>query len=343
MTQHTFDDSRLDDPEALAGIDEHLRELAGAGARVRVLAQARLEAHDTEALQGLRPRGVIALGAEARLLRAMLEPVCPVPFVAWQSGTLPGWVGPLDLVVLLASGGSEPELMAAAADAVRRGATVLVAAQPGSPIAEQAASRATLVLPTPHQDPMATVIATLTVLHALGLGPSVDPEQIARSADEVAQRCSPHQDIANNPAKDVALALADSEPLVWGGSVLAARASRRIAEALRRASGRPALAADAAALLPVVEASTPRDTFSDPFDDDAQGLPRVLLVVDDGSQDERVRRERSQLLASAERQGVRVCTLSCDPQPVGELDRYVALLQLGLYCAAYLALGLGSD
>ena len=69
------------------------------------------------------------------------------------------------------------------------------------------------------------------------------------------------------------MGLADAQPLVWGGSVLAARASRRVAEALRAASGRAALAADADALLPMLESVAPRDPFADPFEDDGLGRP----------------------------------------------------------------------
>ena len=71
--------------------------------------------------------------------------------------------------------------------------------------------------------------------------------------DQVAEDCSPFADVSENPAKDLALGLADAQPLVWGGSVLAARASRRVAEALRAASGRAALAADADALMPMLD------------------------------------------------------------------------------------------
>ena len=42
----------------------------------------------------------------------------------------------------------------------------------------------------------------------------------------------------------LAISLADANPLVWGGSVLAARAGRRVAESVRRASGRAALAGE---------------------------------------------------------------------------------------------------
>ena len=92
----------------------------------------------------------------------------------------------------------------------------------------------------------------LQFLDRLDLGPDTDPEAVAQALDDVAIACSPHRDLAVNPAKMLAIALADSTPLVWGGSVLAARAARRVAEAVRRASGRTALAGDAEHLLPVI-------------------------------------------------------------------------------------------
>ena len=87
-----FNDSWLEDHKALAGADSILRRLAEAGARVR-----REVADSAEPISRLselpRPRAVIAAGTEARFIRAMLEPVCPVPFVAWPTHGLPGWVG----------------------------------------------------------------------------------------------------------------------------------------------------------------------------------------------------------------------------------------------------------
>ncbi|MFZ2427236.1 MAG: hypothetical protein WAW71_03745, partial [Propioniciclava sp.] len=74
----TFDESRLDDPAVLAGADSLLRPLAEAGARLRRDAAESHEAIDSLAGES-RPRAVIAVGPEARLLRAVLEPTCPVP------------------------------------------------------------------------------------------------------------------------------------------------------------------------------------------------------------------------------------------------------------------------
>src|SRR5688572_22801671 len=121
-----FNDAWLDDQKALAGGDSILRRLAEAGARVR--REAADSAEPKALLQGLpRPRAVIAAGTEARFIRAMLEPVCPVPFVAWPTHSLPGWVGALDLVVVMASESAPAGLIATVHEAVRRGSVVSMA------------------------------------------------------------------------------------------------------------------------------------------------------------------------------------------------------------------------
>ena len=130
-------------------------------------------------------------------------------------------------------------------EAVRRGCQLLIACPPASLVAEHAASRSTILLPTSTADPLSAAVVALPALHRMQLGPEVRPDAVADAMDAVAEDCSPFVDVAENPAKDLAMGLAEAQPLVWGGSVLAARASRRIAEALRAASGRAALAADA--------------------------------------------------------------------------------------------------
>ena len=239
-----FDDSALEDHSRLAEADPILRRLAEGGARIR--RETADAGEPITQLRGLpRPRAVIAAGSEARFIRAMLEPVCPVPFVAWPTHGLPGWVGALDLVVVMASDGAPAALVATVHEAVRRGAQLLIACPAVSTIAEHAGSRSTVLLPTSTADPLAAAIVVLSGLNEMQLGPKVLPDAVADALDQVAEDCSPFADVSENPAKDLALGLADAQPLVWGGSVLAARASRRIAEALRAASGRAALAADA--------------------------------------------------------------------------------------------------
>lgn len=331
-----FDDSRLEDADVLRAADPLLRPLAEAGARLRrarALAQEPLaEVTDTS-----RPRAVIALGPEARLLRAVLEPTCPVPFVAWPALGLPGWVGPLDIVIIMGGGGRLS--LTAAYEAVRRGCRLLVTCPADSELARQSASRATTLLPTAPGDPLASAIVTLMALHTLGLGPAVSPEAVASAMDQVAEESSWALDATQNQAKEIALQLADAQPLVWGGSILGARASRRVAEALRQASGRVVLSADAGALLPLVEAVPPRDPFADPFEENAAERRPGLVLLDDGQDDESAAEERARLVEAAWRQDVLVSHLR--HLQGTSVERYVTVLQKGLFAAAYLQIGLG--
>lgn len=330
-----FDDSRLEDGEALRSADHLLRPLAEAGARVRrelAAAEGPLSRLESE-----RPRAMITFGPEARLIRAVLEPTCPVPLVAWPRLGLPGWVGPLDVVVVM--GGGDRVSMAAAFEAVRRGCRLLVACPEGSLLAREAASSATTLLPTTTGDQMAAAIVTLVALHHLGLGPVVNPEAVASAMDQVATDSSWAVDATQNPAKATALELAEAQPMVWGGSILAARASRRVAEALRSASGRVVLSADAGALMPLLAAVPSRDPFADPFEESTAERRPGLVLVDDGMDDEQAAEDRERLRGNALATDVMVSNLtSLSGTPV---ERYVTVLQQGLFAAAYLQIGLG--
>jgi hypothetical protein len=338
-----FDESRLDDEIALGSADLRLRTLAESGARVRLeagnaaeaIADAVGRASDT------RPRAVIAAGPDSRLLRAVLEPWCPVPFVAWPSAGLPGWTGSLDLVVVLAPDGSDTGTASAVAEAARRGCQVVVACPAESSVAQHAAGRWTTILPTTTGDQLATAVVMLSFLHQVTVGPESDPDAVAEALDDVAIACSPQRDISINPAKMLAIALADATPVVWGGSVLAARAARRVAESIRRTSGRTAVAGDAEHLLPVIEAARQRNVFADPYAEDSGTSRPVLIVLDDGADDPALREQRGRLEETARARGVRVEAVTTEAD--GEVARYASLLLNGTYTAEYLRLGIVED
>ena len=334
----SFDDSRLDDPAVLQATDHLLRRLAVAGARVRAELEAADDVLSSLTSDGFRPRAIVAAGRDARLVRAVLEPVCPVPFVAWPGPGLPGWAGPLDLVIVLGGQSEDHDALSATAEATRRGCGLMVAAPEDSPVAIASAGlRHAIRLPSQSDDQLAAAVAVLQALHQLELGPEVDGKSVAATLDEVAIACSPNNDVVSNPAKEFALVMADALPLVWGGSVLAARAARRVVEALRLASGRPALAADAGHLLPVLN-QPPRDLFADPFDQGDELRP-ALIILDDGLADDSVVETRNKLALKAERHEVRVHVVK---QAEGtDIARYAALVQHGRYAAAYLGIGLG--
>lgn len=328
-----FDEARLDDPAALAAADDLLRPLAEAGARLR-----RDVAESRPAILGLGdeiPRAVIVVGPEARLLRAILEPVCPVPFMAWSVGRLPGWVGPLDLVVVLGGEGSD---LSGANEALRRGSRLLVVAHPDSLLARGSASRWTTLLPVLTSDPFPAAIVALAALQRLGLGEPIQPGAVADALDAVANTSGYAANLATNPAKMLAIELADAQPLVWGASVLAARASRRIVEAVRTASGRLALAADASELLPILTSVGRRDPFADPVDGYQEDRP-TLVIVEDGHADADAVARREALAGYAEAADVRVSVIEASRGSA--LERYATVLATGRFAAAYLQLGLG--
>jgi Bacterial phospho-glucose isomerase C-terminal SIS domain len=335
-----FDDGLLDDEAALRRAEPDLRRLAEAGARVRLESVTAAESLSGAVAQlaDAPPRAIVAAGPDSRLLRAVLEPICPVPFVAWPGPGLPGWAGALDLVVVLAPDGTDPGTAAGVAEAVRRGCPLVVATPDGSLVARHAPGRYSTILPTVTGDQLATAVVMLDLLDRLGLGPDTDPEVVATALDEVALSCGPHKDLAVNPAKLLASGIAETSPLVWGGTVLAARAARRVAEQLRRATGRAALAADAEHLLPVLAAAPLADVFADPFADE-DGDPRPSLVIlDDGSPDPVVAEARERLREQADERSVRVETVTTEAG--GDVARYAALLATGTFAARYLRLGL---
>lgn len=334
-----FSEHLLDDATALARIDSRLRELASSGARVRRdLHEASGAIESLTAGGPMRPRAMLVTGPHSRFVRALLQPTCPVPLVAWHGEVLPGWVGGLDLVVVLAPAGTEESGARAVAEAGRRGSEVIIVSPPDSPVAAHTASRATTLVPVVSNDPFAAVAVAADLLHQLGLGPQSDAAATADELDEVATQCSPFVDQVTNPAKAVAVSLGDTGLLLWGTSPMAARAARRVAEWTRHATGRPALAADAEHLSPVLSSARPRDIFADPFDGDGGEAPRPgLLVLDDGASGAVPQAERG-LEDLAERQGVRVHAI--EALSGDALARHARLLLTGAYAAHYLGLGL---
>lgn len=335
-----FDDGLLDDEESLRRAEPGLRNLAEAGARVRREAVSAAESLQAAVARFSEspPRAVVAAGPDSRLLRAVLEPTCPVPFVAWPGAGLPGWAGALDLVVVLAPDGADPGTAAGVAEAVRRGCQLVVATPEDSLVGRHVPGRYSTLLPTVTGDPLATATVMLDLLDRLNLGPDTDPEVVATALDDVALSCGPFRDLATNPAKILASGIAETSPVIWGGTVLAARAARRIAESIRRATGRAALAADAEHLLPVLGAAQPVDVFADPFADEVLELRPSLVILDDGSPDPVVAETRARLQAQADANGVRVETVTTEAD--GEVARYAALLATGTFAARYLELGL---
>ncbi|MFD9864511.1 SIS domain-containing protein [Streptomyces alboflavus] len=148
-----LDDSLLDAPEALARADLHdlLRGAAEAGARVRTALRHATESGLTELKPDGRPRAVLIAGpgtaatGVADLITALAGTGCPVvrlaptgvaPAAGALRWSLPGWTGPVDLLLIVTPDGTEPGLTLLAEQAYRRGCTVVAVAPARTPLAE---------------------------------------------------------------------------------------------------------------------------------------------------------------------------------------------------------------
>jgi len=300
-----LDDTLLGDPLALAAVDTGgvLRSAATAGAQVRSTAHAALEAGVT-ALEDTRPRALVLLrrpgasAAAAMMLSALLGPACPVPVVL--SDVVPGWIGPLDVVVAHTADPADVELADSVGRAVNRGAEVVLSAPAEGPVASAGAGRARFVEPRIPVPPgldlpraLTVGLAAVAMLELLpgGLDPNLEP--LADVLDGEAERSSPRSDSFVNPAKSLALRLAERTPLLWGTDPLAAAVASHAAGSLATHAGVVAYADDvgraatATALVRALDADARRDVFHDPFEDPpgAEPPPPRLVLVGTAEED----------------------------------------------------------
>ena len=138
-----LDEALLNDPDRIAAQDSRqtLVALATAGAQVRRAITLSREAGIERVAGGDRPRSVLvaSLGGSAvvaDVLELLAEPGSPVPVSVRRNLPLPGWVGPLDLVVAVSLSGRAQGPLAVAAEAARRGASLLTVGAADSPLAD---------------------------------------------------------------------------------------------------------------------------------------------------------------------------------------------------------------
>lgn len=266
-----LDESLLDDPQALARADTkgQLLGVAAAGSRVRRAARCAVEAGVADLKPDGRPRTVIVAGPGpapaqiADLLGALAS--CPVQLLPAAGlapdpealhWTLPGWAGPLDLLLLTTPDGTEPGLIALIEQAYRRGCTVASVAPAGSPLAEALLQVHGLTIPFAEplvygpqgSDPsafwaMLTPLLALTDRIGLLIAPPATVESVADRLDDAAERFGPTVELYRNPAKTLAAELSGSLPLVWNEGAMTGPVARRFATSLTSRTGHPALAA----------------------------------------------------------------------------------------------------
>lgn len=371
-----LDEALLDDPEHLSVCDTRgtVRALATAGAQVREAISLSAASKIDRLGRDDRPRSVLvaSLGGSAvvaDVLDMLAEPASPVPVSVCRNVPLPGWVGPLDLVVAVSLSGRAAGPLAMAAEAARRGAQLLTVGAADSPLAAVTA-RARGVHIAVGRDRVSSRTSLWSLLtpvligaDALGL---IDVD--ARTLEDVAQRleaeaeaCRPSSESFVNPAKLLALSLAGSVPVVLGDSPLSGVAAARAAAMLARTARVPATHGelpDAASQIVATfdgpftagggeGVDKPADIFADPFLD-GPAMPRLsLLMIRDVQEEIRTPGQADLaaladgVLATAEDAGVRVATVQAEPgAPLVRLAGQMARVD---FAATYLAIGCGLD
>ncbi|MEI5099571.1 SIS domain-containing protein [Streptomyces sp. PmtG] len=380
-----LDESLLDAPDDLARADRHdlLRGAAEAGARVRTAVRHATESGLTELKPDGRPRAILIAGpgtaatGVADLLGALVGTGCPVvrlapegvaPAAGALRWTLPGWAGPVDLLLIATPDGTEPGLTLLAEQAYRRGCTVVAVAPNRTPLADGVAGSHGLVIPMalpprPGTDgadePEAvaaapgTLWALLTPLLALldrtGLvsAPVETLEKVADRLDTIAERCGPAIATYSNPAKTLATELADALPLLWTEGQTAGPVGRRFAAALAELAGHPALTAELPEALPAHASLLARglaapadgdDFFRDRVEDPSPLRARVVLLRD------RAADTGGLTAAPAARELAHshdIALSELDPEDGDDLERLAELIAITDFAAVYLALASG--
>jgi hypothetical protein len=354
--------------------------LATAGAQVRQAVTLSREARIERVAGGDRPRSVLvaSLGGSAviaNVLELLAEPRSPVPVTVRRNLPLPGWIGSLDLVVAVSLSGRARGPLAVAAEAARRGASLLTVGAANSPLAEVCARARGVHIDVGHGRTSSRTalwsLLTPVILAADALGLiEAGESDLADAADRLdlhAEACRPRSESFVNPAKILAMQLAETIPVVLGDGPLNGVAAGRAASMLARTARIPATAGelpDAASQIVATfdgpftagggrgvgarqTGQTVPDIYADPFLD-GPAQPRLgLLLLRDAPAETETKAEADAgaltdaVLQTAYDAGVRVSTVVAEPgHPLVRLAGQIAQTD---FAATYLAIGLGLD
>ena len=248
------DEGVLFDPDRLIRVGGGLlAATAGSGGSIRA-ALADLDRDVlAQATDHGRPRAMVVVGAGGSSAAGDIVAACAgrgsaVPVVTTNGGSLPGWVGPLDVVVAVSASGASPESLEAVGEAARRGSALVGVGYGGqlADLIEQARGTFLRLRSGPQPLPARALTWALTVplmLLADGLK-VVDTAESALTAaadvlDEQALAFGPGVEPGINTAKDLAIVAAESLALVWGTAGVPAAAARRAGRQFAENAGIP--------------------------------------------------------------------------------------------------------
>jgi len=251
-----IDDLLLDDVAGMSAKDPSnmLAAVASSGAQMRE-AVATINRDSLAAVSnGDRPRNLVIAGLGGSgvggdVLKAVIGQSTPLPIISERSHSLPGWVGPMDVVVGVSCSGMTEETLSTTAEAGRRGARVITIGAGGSDLEKLSNSISGSIhfaIDAKGRSPRASLWTHATPLlmlaNALGIA-HIDEKEFEIAADLMDQLSvanGPSVPLGENYAKGLALSCAESLPMVWGTGMIGATAAARFMAQLAENSKIPA-------------------------------------------------------------------------------------------------------
>jgi len=238
-----IDDLLLDDIEGMSALDasDMLPAVASSGAQMREAVSTINRSDLAQIAKGDQPRNIVfsglgGSGVGGQVMRAVLGQSASVPIVLEQTHSLPGWVGPMDVVIGVSCSGSTEETLSMTAEAGRRGARVITIGAGGSDLeklSESIGGAVHFAIDAKGRSPRASLwthaTPLLLVANALGVA-HIDEKEFEIAADlmdELSVANGPSVSVGENSAKSLALQCAGSLPMVWGTGMIGATAAAR--------------------------------------------------------------------------------------------------------------------
>jgi glucose/mannose-6-phosphate isomerase len=359
-----IDDLLLDNIDGMSALDasDMLPAVASSGAQMREAVSVTDRGLLSDLSKGDQPRNLVIAGlggsgVGGQVLRSVLGHATPIPILLEQSHSLPGWVGPMDVVIGVSCSGSTEETLSTTAEAGRRGARVITIGAGGSDLEKlsNSISGAThFAINAKGRSPRASLwthaTPLLMVANALGIA-RIDEKEFEIAADlmdELSVANGPSVPLGENPAKALALSCAESLPMVWGTGMIGATAAARFMAQLAENSKIPAAHGE----LPEVGhnqivtfdgalagAAPARDIFSD--DDGAIDRRTHLYILRDTNEHPAVEKRIGIVQQIASDRNVPVTLIQArDGHPI---SRLASLIIPTDWASVYAGLALGLD
>lgn len=285
-------------------------DVAHEGAQLRIMARA---VQQLEHLRGTNPRSIVVIATDQfayAAVNALIELRAPLPLPILVTSELPGYVGALDVVVVVGDASDSEAASRALMSATRRGAETVLAGPARGPLIDDAPDGSMIIpsLPTAAgPSPMRAFGGVAAVLDSVTQPVEVIGERlsvIAADVDGELEILSPERDASVNVARQLR-EFSTAARIIHTGFDATGAAVARAAAHIWSARGIPSGFVERNELASATEDAAGTagvDIFHDPFIDGGE----VLLPV------------RTVMWNRAETIGAHSRSESCEPSTAGE-------------------------